>query len=54
MVIDALPKFVVRWAQGIAQLPKDKREEALLRAPPNLQSIIGRTAETVARASAQS
>ena len=53
MVIDALPKFVVRWAQGIAALPEDQRKEALLRAPQHLQSIIGRTAESVARATAQ-
>lgn len=53
MVINALPKFIVRWAQGIAQLPEAQRNEALLRAPQEFQTVIGRTAETIARATAQ-
>ena len=50
MVINALPKFIVRWAAGIAALPEAEREEALQRAPQHLRSIIGRTAESIARA----
>lgn len=50
MVINALPKFIVRWASGIASLPPDKRKEALDRVPLEYQTVIGRTAESIVRA----